>query len=297
MCSPCFEVSSKNQLYEFFSEFNASTEESVKNDVQYLKEWIRKEAHLPNVEDDEWLTNFLLRCKNSLEKAKTRIDEYYSVRTVMPEFFQGRDQCFDKMEHLLQQCVFVPSLKLTPDGYRVMMYHIFDNNTTFDFHDLMKLALMIFDFGLKMDRIRGMIHILDAQNVTMSIIVYMVSIVRKSAVLSQKTIPIRHHKIYLVNSIPAMNPGIRLYKRFLKKKMGDMIEMWKDDPKNLISVIPKEVLPSIYGGNQGSLEDMRDIWYGEMEKNRDWFISDEANKADFSKKPVDTSHKNKCIIC
>ena len=39
----------KDQLNEFFAEFNA-TEESVRNDVKYLKEWIKKQPHLPNIE-------------------------------------------------------------------------------------------------------------------------------------------------------------------------------------------------------------------------------------------------------
>lgn len=37
------------RLYEFFAEFDG-TEESVKNDVQLLKEWIRKTPYLPNIE-------------------------------------------------------------------------------------------------------------------------------------------------------------------------------------------------------------------------------------------------------
>lgn len=41
---PC----TKDQLLEFYAEFDA-TEESVSRDVEYLIKWIEKEPHLPNV--------------------------------------------------------------------------------------------------------------------------------------------------------------------------------------------------------------------------------------------------------
>lgn len=42
------ESCTKDQLLEFYAEFDA-TEESVNRDVQYLIKWIEKEPHLPNV--------------------------------------------------------------------------------------------------------------------------------------------------------------------------------------------------------------------------------------------------------
>lgn len=43
------EKCTEKQLYEFFDEFGA-TEESVKNDVEYIKEWLKQQPHLPNVD-------------------------------------------------------------------------------------------------------------------------------------------------------------------------------------------------------------------------------------------------------
>lgn len=44
-----FEPISKKRLYEFFAEFGG-TEESVRNDLETLKEWMRKMPHLPVVD-------------------------------------------------------------------------------------------------------------------------------------------------------------------------------------------------------------------------------------------------------
>lgn len=41
--------------------------------------------------DDERLTTFLRGCKFSVEKAKQKVDMYFSMRAAVPEFFSGRD--------------------------------------------------------------------------------------------------------------------------------------------------------------------------------------------------------------
>lgn len=51
--------------------------------------------------DDDWLTNFLLRCKNNLEKTKKLIDIYFTARATMPEIFLNRGPEFrDTVEEL-----------------------------------------------------------------------------------------------------------------------------------------------------------------------------------------------------
>ncbi|XP_065201052.1 alpha-tocopherol transfer protein-like [Planococcus citri] len=293
MSSEFLQICTKDQLYEFFAEFNAS-EESVQNDVKYLKEWIRKQAHLPTIEDDEWLTNFLLRCKNSLEKTKKVLDGYYTTRTLMPEVFQDRDPCTKQIEHVFRQGGYVPTTKLTPDGYRIVIFRIFDDskNSIPDPESIIKATQISTDYSLKVDKIRGMIVIYDFQNITMNYITMMFSILKKLLTLATKTTPCRYHKIYILNLIPAVEPIISFGKSLVKKELADRVQVWKDDPKKLITVLPKEVLPANYGGTEKPLEELKDRWYEEIKNYQDWFISDEKNKADLNKKPVDSSYAN-----
>lgn len=45
------EYATKDQIREFYAEFGA-TEETVRRDVQYLAEWLKKQPHLPSIEGE-----------------------------------------------------------------------------------------------------------------------------------------------------------------------------------------------------------------------------------------------------
>lgn len=283
------QVATNDQVWEFFAEFSA-TEESVENDVRYLKEWLRKQPHLPNIEDDEWLTNFLLRCKNSLERTKKTLDGYYTTRALMPEVFQDRDPSTKQLQHVFRLGGYVPTVKLTPDGYRVVIFRIFDDykNEVPDSDSMVKVTQLATDFSLKWDKIRGMIVIYDFQNINMQYVTMIFAILKKLLTLATKTTPCRYHKIYIVNSLPLVEPIVTFGKSLVKKELADRVQVWKEDPKKLINVLPKESLPKDYGGDDKSMEELRELWYEEIKKNQDWFIAEEKNIADLSKRPADS---------
>lgn len=68
-----------------------ATPQRLKEGVQHLKEWLAKQPHLPNVDDEEWLATFLCQCKLSLEKAKSKLDGYFSYRNKYPQLLKNRN--------------------------------------------------------------------------------------------------------------------------------------------------------------------------------------------------------------
>ncbi|XP_011705574.1 PREDICTED: alpha-tocopherol transfer protein-like [Wasmannia auropunctata] len=70
------------------------------SDIQSLREWCEKQPHLPKIEDT-FLALFLHRNYYQMEPTKNTIENYYTVRTHLPEFFGNRDPCREKAE--LQQ--------------------------------------------------------------------------------------------------------------------------------------------------------------------------------------------------
>jgi hypothetical protein len=41
-------------------------------------------------------------CKFSLERAKTKMDMFYTLRTVLPEFFMRRDPMMPELQRILK---------------------------------------------------------------------------------------------------------------------------------------------------------------------------------------------------
>lgn len=65
--------------------------EEISKDVAAIREWLNTQPHLPKDMDDGRLRTFLRGCKFSLEKVKTKLDMYYTMRNAVPEFFADRD--------------------------------------------------------------------------------------------------------------------------------------------------------------------------------------------------------------
>lgn len=60
------------------------------SDIQILKDWCSKQPHLPKILDSEYAL-FLHSNYYRIEPTKNTIEEYYTVRTHLPEFFSDRD--------------------------------------------------------------------------------------------------------------------------------------------------------------------------------------------------------------
>lgn len=41
--------------------------------------------------DERRIRMFLILCKNSMERAKESLDQYYTLKSMVPEFFGNRD--------------------------------------------------------------------------------------------------------------------------------------------------------------------------------------------------------------
>ncbi|EDW30305.1 GL17893 [Drosophila persimilis] len=56
-------------------------------DLEAFKTWIKQQPHLNSRTDDQFLVAFLRGCKFSLERAKSKLDKYYTLRTKYPDHF------------------------------------------------------------------------------------------------------------------------------------------------------------------------------------------------------------------
>ncbi|GAB0090862.1 hypothetical protein DMENIID0001_056300 [Sergentomyia squamirostris] len=121
--------------------------ERIEEDLNALKTWIGKQPHLRARTDDQFLVGFLRGCKYSLEKAKKKMDLYYSCRTNFPDFVTNRDPLFDKNLYFIRLGGWLPLPNtITPDGARISLVRLeICDPTKIDIVDIIRFAAMIND--------------------------------------------------------------------------------------------------------------------------------------------------------
>lgn len=71
--------------------------ERLEEDIAALRQWILQQPHLRARGDDQYLVNFMRSCKFSLEKTKSKMDRFYTLRTRYPENFLAHNVDVDKL--------------------------------------------------------------------------------------------------------------------------------------------------------------------------------------------------------
>lgn len=95
----------------------------VESDINAIRDWLEKQPHLIAKKgdyddvivmklcwidfffflDDQLILSFLRGSKFSLERTKERLDMFYTMRTLLPEFFKNRDPLQPQLQHILKQ--------------------------------------------------------------------------------------------------------------------------------------------------------------------------------------------------
>uniref|UniRef100_A0A182SEE1 CRAL_TRIO_N domain-containing protein n=1 Tax=Anopheles maculatus TaxID=74869 RepID=A0A182SEE1_9DIPT len=121
--------------------------ERIDEDLAALRQWLARTPHIRARIDDQFLVTFLRGCKYSLERAKEKIDMFYSVRTAIPELMRNRDPDKARTREIVRLGVGLP-LPLTdgPDAPRIMLIRpgVYDPKQ-YTIEEVIKVSTMIND--------------------------------------------------------------------------------------------------------------------------------------------------------
>ncbi|CAG9791296.1 unnamed protein product [Diatraea saccharalis] len=258
-------------------------------DLATIKEWLRKQPHLPDEWEDGPLMTFLRGSSYSLEKCKRKLDMYFTMRAACPEFFANRDPTSPELDNVFTSKVQGPPLSgLTPNGRRVTICRgVHPNLSTMEIIDTLKLALMIGDVRLTEERegVAGDIYVLDAAVLGPSLLAKLSpATIKKFMICIQEAYPVKLKEIHIINTSPIVERFVNFVKPFLKEKIRKRIFIHKD-VKDLYKYVPQDMLPIEYGGPCSTMDDLQEQWKCKLHEYRDWFAAQESIKADESRRP------------
>ncbi|XP_047537939.1 alpha-tocopherol transfer protein-like [Vanessa atalanta] len=258
-------------------------------DLAAIKEWLRKEPHLPNEWEDNPLMTFLRGSSFSLEKCKRKLDMYFTMRAACPEFFTNRDASSPALREILKSKLQGPALPgVTPNGRRVTICRgLYPSLDSQQITDTLKLALMIGDVRLveEVVGVAGDIYVLDGAVLGPSLLARLSpSIIKKFMICVQEAYPVKLKEVHIINTSPTVERFVNLVKPFLKEKIRKRIFIHKE-VKDLYKYVPQEMLPKEYGGQCGTMDELQERWTEKLIEYRDWFKLQDALIANESLRP------------
>lgn len=203
--------------------------DALRENLDILKEWIRKSAHLRTRTDDQFLVSFLRGCKYSLEMSKKKIDMFYTLRTHIPEMIGDRDPLNEKLQQIIKLGVGLPLPDTeSPGSPRIMLIRpgIYDANQ-FTIQEVMKVSTMVNDILMVEDDntiVAGQIGIIDLQNVTIAHFIQMQpAFIKKMTMMWQDGMPIRQKGVHYINTPSTFEKIFNIFKSFMNEKMKSRV--------------------------------------------------------------------------
>nr|XP_012153875.1 PREDICTED: alpha-tocopherol transfer protein-like [Megachile rotundata]XP_012153876.1 PREDICTED: alpha-tocopherol transfer protein-like [Megachile rotundata]XP_012153877.1 PREDICTED: alpha-tocopherol transfer protein-like [Megachile rotundata]XP_012153878.1 PREDICTED: alpha-tocopherol transfer protein-like [Megachile rotundata] len=264
--------------YPFSLEAELKKNPEIKmSDIEMLREWCEKQQHLPKI-SDLLLIMFLHSNYYSMEAAKNTAENFFTIRSHVPEFFSNRDPLGSKEVRQAFNTVAINELPSTSkQGYKILLSKLVDPDPAhYSFDEVTKYFFMASDLiGLNNGTCDGYIFIGDSANLSLGHVGRLSAMGMKKLVMYvQEAIPVRLKGIHFINTPPVMDVILNMAKPFMKKELWNMIHM-HSSLKTLEEHVSLDALPKEMGGKADSVSTLHDKLTKEIDSKREWFIEEE----------------------
>lgn len=253
-------------------------------DIEQIRSWLETQPHITARKDDLWLLNFLRACKFDFERTKAKLETFYSMRTITPEFYTNRDPMQPEIQAVLKQGIYLPILK-EDQAVIVLQWKGVDPNKT-PILDIFKVGIMILDivtFESNTCTITGQDIVDDFTGASVGY-ASSLSLIKKMLLNVIKAYPARPKSIHMINAPMPFVTIFKLLTRVLTQKVLSRIQIYGKKYENIYDTIPRDYLPTEYGGTAGSADEIAAEWKAKIESYRDWLIEDEMYRVDETKR-------------
>ncbi|KMQ87735.1 alpha-tocopherol transfer [Lasius niger] len=247
------------------------------SDVQILREWCGKQPHLPKIQDVQ-LVIFLHSNHYQIEPTKNTIENYFTIRTHVPEFFSNRDLLKVKeLRKAFQTVAYLHLERKTKENYDIMMGRFLNFDPShYDFNNGVKAGYMLCDELIWVHGSSpGFIYVADATGVSLG---HMGRInpmsIKKLLYYLQNALPARLKAVHIINMSPVAEVIYNMFKPFIKAELIHLVH-FHSSMENASKYFPIEALPNELGGKAGPIQELLNAEIKKMENFREWFLEDE----------------------
>ncbi|KAK4879924.1 hypothetical protein RN001_008070 [Aquatica leii] len=263
--------------------------ERIQQDINNIREWLKKQPHLCVRDDDQSLLSFLRGCKHSLQITKNKLDFFYTAKTLVPEFYGGRDPFLPEIQAILNAGFLCVLPQADDHGAKILLWNMSEcNPDTMPYVTLVKVCTMLIDILLNEDDnaiIFGLNIWIDLKNCPIKYgSQFSPSFVKKHLEITEKGLPLRIKGLHITNCHPLLEFAYYFSKSLCNGKVTKRMHLYQDYNK-FHSVIPQRLLPEEYGGNNGSLKNLKNVWKEKIESYREWFLQDSKYKSNENLRP------------
>ncbi|XP_061392144.1 uncharacterized protein LOC133327637 [Musca vetustissima] len=247
----------------------------IDEDLQTFKSWIEQQPHLKARTDDQFLIQFLRGCKYSLERAKEKIERYYTIRTKFPDKLGIYDVDNERFRETARLgCFTTLPVPLNETGCRILMYHFSYNPLEFTPVELFHPGVAIYDYLMIDDPyacICGTAFILDMAKATMTHFLHVnFPLLKIMVTYLEKSLPMRIKALYLVNIPSTANNFLKMFLPLFSEKLRKRIFLC-GSLDELKQHIPLKYLPKYYGGENGTMEEHIQSLDAKFDEYREYF--------------------------
>ncbi|XP_057659647.1 retinol-binding protein pinta-like isoform X1 [Diorhabda carinulata] len=262
------------------------SEADLMQDICQIRDWFRKQRHIPEIPSNSLIQHFLIMNKFSIEKTKKKLDFYYSIRTMIPEIFQNKNPKLPHMQEITKFAYCVPLPKLTEDLYRVNIFKIIGEPKHLNVYNVLAHQLNIIEVKCHEELSMGDVLIIDLQDVTMGHFVKVTpQHIRKANLILENVYSTRLKQIHLVYPSPCIDMLVTLLKSVLKPKLFARIQV-HPSAESLLKQIPADILTKDYGGNEPSLDHFQELWKQKLHQYSDRFDKLDSMKVNEKLRPA-----------
>nr|XP_023019645.1 alpha-tocopherol transfer protein-like [Leptinotarsa decemlineata] len=188
------------------------------------------------------------------------------------------------MDSIFSGSYLISLPKTTPEGYRVLLYSVKDNDPTkMVFSDCIKAFCMYNDIILSEDGLQeGYIVVFDMKGVQLGHLARVsLPALRCFMLYIQEAHPCRLKAIHVLNTASWIHHVMRLIVPLLKSELLSLI---KFHTGNIPENFPTELLPAEYGGEAATMKEFEKETEFLLGKYHHWLIESSEFKSDESKR-------------